>query len=772
MSGIAIQVAGLVQGVGFRPFVWRLARDADLSGTVWNDASGVRIEAWGDASALESFAARLRAELPPLARIDRFETAPLDGNGPHGFTISASRDGTRSAGIVPDAATCAECLAEIADPASRRYGYAFTNCTHCGPRLSIVEAIPYDRANTTMRAFTMCTECAAEYHDPADRRFHAQPNACPRCGPRLWIEDESGPLITETPLLAAAAALKEGAIVAIKGIGGFHLACDAADAPAVTRLRARKHRDAKPFAIMARPEDLPTFARVDAATVALLRAPAAPIVVVPAIRGAPPDGIAPGQDRVGVMLPYTALHHLLLDAFGGALVMTSGNRSEEPQATDNDAARRDLAGIADLWLLHDRAIVNRLDDSVVVADPGGPIVLRRARGHAPAPLPLGPGFADAPPVLAMGGNLKSTFCLLQHGHAVVSHHIGDLAEARTHGDYRAAIRLYREIYDFTPAIVAVDLHAGYHATRWGEQIAEECGARLVRVQHHHAHLAACLAEHGFGAAAPPVLGWMLDGLGMGADGALWGGELLRADFHDCERVAHLPAMAMPGGNAASREPWRNLVAQLRAAFGPDWRDAAAALGDVFPDPRSVQLVERLIDTNTNAPPASSTGRLFDAVAAALGLSRQRLSFEGEAAMRLEAVARGHADERPYALSAGFDLVGLWRAILADIRSETATGRIAARFHLTLAEMIAGQTPDTREIALSGGVLQNSLFATALCKHFEARGVRLLRPRVFPANDGGISLGQAAIAAAGSFASVAKGQDDGHPDGSPARPAPC
>ncbi len=748
MSALSIRIAGLVQGVGFRPFVWRLAQQGAIRGSVWNDAAGVGIEAWGEPASLYRFLGRLHHEAPPLARIDTLTVDLLTGPAPADFAIRESRDGARSAGIVPDAATCPACRAEVADPANRRRGYAFTNCTHCGPRLSIVEAIPYDRANTSMRAFEMCAACAAEYRDPRDRRFHAQPNACPDCGPRLWLEDESGEVASD-PIPATAVALAEGRIVAIKGIGGFHLACDACNPVAVAALRVRKHRDAKPFALMARAGDIAAFAEADASALAALASPAAPIVLLPARAGALPAEIAPDQDRLGVMLPYTPLHHLLLDAFGGPLVMTSGNRSEEPQVIDNAAARRDLTGIADLWLMHDRDIVNRLDDSVVIADPVAPAVLRRARGFAPAPLRLGPGFAEAPPVLAMGGDLKSTFCMLAGGQAVVSHHIGDLAEARTHGDYRRAVALYRNIYGFEPTIVAVDLHAGYHSTRFGEAIAAETGARLVRVQHHHAHLAATLAEREAAADAAPVSGWILDGLGMGEGGQLWGGEFLRADFFGLERVAHLPAVPLPGGDAASRQPWRNLVAHLSAAFGPEWRRAAAPLLASLPDEGEVRVIEQLIAAGTNAPSASSAGRLFDAVAAALGLAGRVSSFEGQAAMRLEAAARCAPGESVAYPIVGLDLGALWRAIAEDRAAAISVPTIAARFHATLAAMLADAVASAGPLVLSGGVFQNRLLAGLLRTQLAAKGVEAIEPRLFPANDGGLALGQAAIAAARS-----------------------
>lgn len=747
VQGRAIAIAGLVQGVGFRPFVWRIARDEGLAGAVWNDGAGVRIELWGTEAAIARALGRLRAELPPLARIDHLETTPLPGAPPSGFVIRESGQGARSAGVTPDAATCQDCLAEINDPADRRFGYPFTNCTNCGPRLSIVEAIPYDRANTSMRAFTMCPACAAEYGDPADRRYHAQPNSCPDCGPHIWLEDAQGRLNAHDPLTALVERLRLGQIAAIKGIGGFHLACDARNESALALLRQRKRRDAKPLALMASEAMLADFAVADAQAMALMRSPAAPIVVIPAIPGRLPDELAPGQDRIGVMLPYTPLHHLLLNAFGGPLVMTSANLSEEPQVIDNAVARERLSNIADIWLMHDRAIVNRVDDSVMVPAEDHPIILRRARGLAPAPIRLHASFGGAPPILALGGDIKSAFCMLQDGQAVLSHHLGDLDDSRTQADARHALSLYRQIYDFTPAIVAIDLHEGYHSARWGEALAEEAGAMLVRVQHHHAHVAACMAEHGLPIDAAPVSGWMLDGIGMGDDGTLWGGELLRADFSDYRRIDHLPPVAMPGGNAASREPWRNLIAHLRAAFGADWRAMLAGVDIVLPDRSSVDLVEQMIAGGINAPLASSTGRLFDAVAALLGYAPDRQSFEGEAAMRMEAAARAHADAAPYDGARIDDLNGLWRALLADRRSAVPSAICAARFHASLAAMLADRVRGEDTIFLSGGVMQNGLLASRLRSALQKRHCSALMPLQLPPNDGGIALGQAAIAAA-------------------------
>ncbi|TWB32119.1 carbamoyltransferase HypF [Nitrospirillum bahiense] len=761
MAGRRIRVRGLVQGVGFRPHVWRLARVLDIAGDVANDGEGVIIHAWGDPAALDGFQDRLRREAPPLARIDAIEVFPHRGPAPHGFTIAASAVGLARTGIVPDAATCPACRAELFDPADRRQSYAFGNCTHCGPRLSIVSAIPYDRANTAMAAFTLCPACAAEYANPADRRFHAQPTACPACGPRLWLEP--APEAGTDPLDAAAALLRAGAIVAVKGIGGFHLACDAADTKAVAELRRRKARDAKPFAVMARSVDeVGRYCRLDDAACALLQSPAAPIVLLPRRPdGAPlPDGLAPDQDHLGFMLPYTPLHHLLMARVDGPLVMTSGNRSDEPQVITNEDARARLVGLADAWLMHDRAILNRLDDSVVAATGGAPAILRRARGYAPAPLPLPPGLDGLPPTLAMGGELKATFCLLREGQAILSQHIGDLENAAAFDDYRVLLRLYRDLFDFTPEVIAVDAHPDYLSTTLGAALARECGARLVSVGHHYAHMAACLADAGIGLAegGDGTFGLILDGLGLGADGTLWGGEILRGGYRGVTRVAHIAPVALAGGAAAMRQPWRNLVAQLRQAFGETWRDQAAPVLDHLPADAHVAVLERMLETGTNAPPCSSAGRLFDAVAAALGIHPARIGHEAQAAMALEALARPHvATARPYPAAFGGDdpvVVGwapMWRALLDDLAAGEVPGLIAARFHLSLVEALVQATGRVGAgpgalVALSGGVLQNRIILHELQARLRAAGWRPVIHGQVPANDGGLALGQAVLAA--------------------------
>lgn len=760
-----IRVSGLVQGVGFRPTVWRFAHEEGLTGYVLNDGGGVAIEATGPPSAVERFCRRLSAEAPPLARIDGIETTVVSepGEPATAFVIRDSAAGVVATGIVPDAATCPDCLAECLDQSDRRHGYAFTNCTHCGPRLSIVQAIPYDRRTTTMAPFGMCPACRHEYDSPADRRFHAQPNACPACGPRLWLEDESGPRSEADPLQAAARLICVGGIVAVKGIGGFHLACDATSEAAVAELRRRKARDDKPLAVMARDLDMArTLARVGAAEAAALSSPAAPIVLLERRADAPlAPAVAPRHRRIGVMLPYTPLHHLLLSSAMRPLVMTSGNRSDEPQCTTNDGARVRLAGIADAWLMHDREIANRLDDSVVRIDTHGPAVLRRARGYAPAPLALAPGFASAPVTLAFGGELKATFCILSGASATLSQHLGDLEEPATCADFRNTLALYRRLFEVTPAIVAIDKHPDYASNGWGAALARETGARLVTVQHHHAHLAAVLAEHGIGPEATRALGIILDGTGLGDDGTIWGGEFLLGGYLAFDRVAHLEPIRLPGGAAAIREPWRNTLAHVRASSLAGRFEAGldhAALDWLRQKP--VAVMDAMLKQGLNAPLASSAGRLFDAVAGALGICRDRQAYEGQAAMELEAMAMPYAsDATPYPVSIGDTPSGavsfapMWPALLDDLAGGVPRGVVAARFHGTLIAAIARTVARLAGrhhidvVALSGGVFQNRILLEGSRIAIGRIGLPVLTHCRVPSNDGGLSLGQAAIAAA-------------------------
>lgn len=771
-AGVELRVRGLVQGVGFRPTVWRLARACGLSGEVLNDGEGVLIRAWGPSETLTRFEAALLGEPPPLARIDSVQRTILVQASPHlrpdGFRIVASQRGAITTGIVADAATCPACLAEVVDAANRRYRYPFTNCTHCGPRLSIVHGIPYDRASTSMVAFPMCPSCQAEYEDPTDRRFHAEPNACAHCGPRLWLEDARGveipPSLHEDAIAMAARLIGAGAIVAVKGIGGFHLACDAGNAEAVANLRARKRRYDKPFALMARDLSMVRgYARVNEAEARLLASSAAPIVVLERSAASLPlaPEVAPLQSSLGLMLPYTPLHHLLMRDLGRPIVLTSGNRSEEPQCIDNNEARDRLQGIADFWLLHDREIVNRLDDSVARCVDGAPSVLRRGRGYAPEPIVLPRDFEHAPRILAMGAELKNTFTLLRGSEAIVSQHIGDLEDTATHAGYRATMRLYRDLFAVSPELVAVDRHPNYLSTQWGRAIAGNENVPIVEVQHHHAHVVACLAEHGVPLCAPPALGIVLDGLGFGEDGELWGGEVLLADYRSFERLASFEPVPLLGGAKAMREPWRNTFAHLCQFVGwAEISDRYAGLDIVKRlAAKPVPQMQRMLETATNAPPSSSAGRLFDAVAAALGICPARTSYEGQAAIELEAMATRTMSEEgyPYDIRQGrLARLGwrpLWLALLADLAANTPLDVIAGRFHkglisalATLSRTLAARCEATT-VVLSGGVFQNRLLLEGVACDLRQAGMTVLTPRRVPANDGGISLGQAVIAAA-------------------------
>ncbi|MDT0636284.1 carbamoyltransferase HypF [Spectribacter hydrogenoxidans] len=771
---MAIRARGLVQGVGFRPTVWRLARECGLAGEVRNDAQGVLIHAWGGRAARARFLERLRTETPPLARIDALECMPLVGETTAAdFTIAASAGGEVHTGVAADAATCAACLDEVHDPRDRRHGYAFTNCTHCGPRLSIVTAIPYDRANTSMAGFDLCADCRAEYEDPADRRFHAQPNACSDCGPRLWLEDSEGceAAAGDDAVRAAAALLRSGAIVAIKGIGGIHLAVDASNDAAVARLRRRKHRHAKPFALMAR--DVAMIRRYCALADVerqALQSPAAPILLLPANgRERLAEAVAPKQRCYGFMLAYSPLHHLLMGQLDDPIVLTSGNRSEQPQCIGNDEARARLADIADAFLLHDREVVNRVDDSVLRVIAGHPAPIRRARGYAPAPLALPAGFAQAPEVLACGGELKNTFCLLKDGAAILSQHLGDLENAAANHAYRDTLALYLRLFGHRPQALAVDGHPEYLPSKIGREYSEAGGLPLFEVQHHHAHLAACLADNGVALDAPPALGITLDGNGYGDDGSLWGGEFLLAEYRGYRRLASLAPVAMPGAAAAIRQPWRMAYAWLRQTG--DWPALAREYGGLaffsgLAD-KPLDTLGAMIDAGFNSPVTTSVGRLFDAVAAIAGVC-QTTNYEGQAAIELEAAIDGDAlrEVRGYPLTITtieglprLDPGPLWPALLADVAAGVRTGVIAARFHTGLAHALAAMVTHlaelhgpaiTRRVALSGGVFQNAALTETLIGLLECKGWRVLRHERVPANDGGLSLGQAAVAAARSL----------------------
>ncbi len=706
-----LRVRGIVQGVGFRPFVHRLATARGLGGYVLNDGDGVVLEVEGDDAALDAFVDALRTQAPPLARIDSVTCAPSTPSGDAGFTIRASEATGSSALVPPDIATCADCLRELFDPADRRYRYPFVNCTNCGPRFTIVTSVPYDRMRTTMASFELCADCRREYDDPTDRRFHAEPIACPACGPRLSI-----------PLDEAVTALTEGLVVAVKGLGGYHLACRADDDAVVRRLRARKRREEKPLAVMTtQPTALAELSRDEAA---LLRSPERPIVLLRRRAGAPvADAVAPGSPWLGLLLPYTPLHHLLCHDVGVPLVMTSGNLTDEPIAIDDLDAERRLAGVADVVLAHDRVIHRRCEDSVVRA--GFPI--RRSRGSTPVAVPL--PVVPPGPLVAAGAELKSTFCVVRGADAFLSPHLGDLVTAAAHRAFRDDLRLYLEMLDVEPVAVACDLHPDYLSTRW----AHDQGLEVVEVQHHHAHAAACLAEHGVTAEALAIV---LDGTGLGTDGTLWGGELLRVDLTSFERVAHLEPVPLPGGEAAIHEPWRVGAAYLeRTGRDVPW-EAWATVRESL---------------RVNAPLSSGAGRLFDAVAAVLGI-RDRVSYEGQAAIELEhlagaVAAAGYACRVADGVIAGPELVA---AAHDDLAAGRDRAEVAAAFHEGLANAFAracAEAAGPRTVVLSGGCLQNLRLLESLRRRLEEQGLAVLSHRRVPPNDGGVSIGQAAVAAA-------------------------
>lgn len=768
MTGENIHITGTVQGVGFRPTVWRLARKYLVVGYVWNDASGVTIHAWGSKEALDDFVLRLEFEQPALSHIEHIaRTALKDGKGaPDDFQILISQEGEVSTGVTADAATCPDCLSEVLDPDNRRYRYPFTNCTHCGPRLSIIYSIPYDRANTSMASFTMCEQCQQEYEDPADRRFHAQPNACADCGPQLWLEDNSGNRLADVGgknyVQRTAELIRAGKIVAIKGIGGIHLACDAGNDSAVNTLRQRKQRYHKALAMMALDIDMiMPYADVGEHEAAMLQHRAAPIVVLQGTGEPLASGIAPGQNTLGFMLPYTPLHHLLMLELERPIVLTSGNRSEEPQSIDNLDAHRRLDEIADYYLLHDRAIVNRLDDSVLRLADGRPRLLRRARGYAPQTILLPDGFHGGQNILAMGGELKSTFCLLQDGRATVSQHLGDLEDVATSHDYQHNIKLYRRLFDFDPQLIVVDRHPNYLSSQLGRSMAAEDSVSLVEVQHHHAHIAACMVEHGLPPDTGKVIGVALDGLGYGEDGTIWGGEFLLADYAGFERVAHFQSVPMLGGAQAMHEPWRNTFAHFMARMGWD------RICDDYADLEVVEYLKgkpvsnliTMAERGINSPMASSAGRLFDAVAAALGVCRDRAGYEGQAAIELEALAWRQFEQQSDC-AYGFELEAgclswspLWKSLLDDLRDRVDSAIIAARFHQGLASAVAHTAAglcsqhNSHTVVLSGGVFQNRLLLERVSQLLRKQELTVLAPQLLPANDGGISLGQAVVAIA-------------------------
>lgn len=751
-----IAVRGIVQGVGFRPFVYGLARRLAVNGSVRNTADGVVIEIEGEPGVLDVFHAELLNQPPPLASIEEVEFVAIPIRGEPGFRIAGSDNttaGERNVRISPDVATCDACLGDLHDPANRRHLYPFITCATCGPRLTIVTGAPYDRERTTMARFTMCDPCRREYEDPLDRRFHAETIACARCGPALELRDAAFRVIDGDPIGRLAALLEEGGIAAIKGPGGYHLACDATNPSAVAELRTRKHRDEKPFAVMFDSlEAVERVCDVSEAERRVLMSPARPIVLLRRgrsnpRRGMPVDGVAPGTNSLGAMLPSTPAQHLLMRAVGRPLVMTSGNRSQEPVAFGDSEAFERLAGIADVFLANDRPIHVRCDDGVSRVVDGSQLPVRRSRGDAPRPIPL--GRAGVRPVLAVGGHLKNTFALGRHTDAFVSHHIGDLDDHSALDAFQREIALYEALFEISPQVIAHDLHPDYHSTRYATARALTDGLRTVPVQHHHAHVASCLTEHRL---AGPVIGVAFDGSGYGDDGTIWGGEFLVGDSGMVQRLARLRTVRLPGGEQAVREPWRMAMSHLLDA------DEDAQLVTLR-HPAVAPVLARMIARGVNAPLTSSAGRLFDAVAALAGI-RDRVSFEGQAAMQLEWLAAEAAPAPPYPVDIDtgegmlvLDTRPLIRAVAQDVRAGRGPGDIGRRFHAGLAAGITSVCERIRdltgiaEVALTGGVFLNALLTEECLARLRSSGFVVYRHHLVPPNDGGLSLGQLAVAAA-------------------------
>jgi hydrogenase maturation protein HypF len=746
-----LQVTGVVQGVGFRPFVYRLARRHHLAGWVCNTSRCVEIDIEGSPASLAAFIARLQEEAPALAHIDAVASCDAQPQGSSGFAIRESRHLAATDALIPaDVATCDDCLADIADPLNRRYQYAFTNCTNCGPRFTIIRQVPYDRPCTTMAAFAMCPRCQAEYENPEDRRFHAEPTACPVCGPRVWLAEGDRRLDLDA-IPAAAELLNAGKIVAVKGLGGFHLAADARHDAAVATLRERKGRVAKPFALMVRDlAEAERLCHLGDLERSLLLSRERPIVLARRrAEGGISPHVAPGHKYLGLLLPYTPLHFLLMAHAPAALVMTSGNLSEEPLVYQNEEARSKLAGLADAFLLHDRDIQVPCDDSVVRPVANHAVIpLRRARGFVPAPLYLP---LEAPPILGVGAEQKNTFCVAAHGVALLSQHIGDLDCVETLDYYQHAVAHFKALCRQDPAIVAHDLHPLYLSSRYAQGLS---GVRRVGVQHHHAHIAACLAEN---RRTDRGIGIALDGTGYGPDGTIWGGELLVADLADFTRAGHFAQVRLPGGEAAVRDPGRMATAYLYALHGDNFSAPARRLGLTF-NPLEERILRRQLAEGLNSPLTSSAGRLFDAVAAALNVCRSR-TYEGQPAMELEMAADDRADGcYPASLHREGDLlvldtVAIFAGVLADYHAGVAIATIAGRFHNSLARLLADACALIRErtglnlVALSGGTFQNALLFTRLLRNLEAQGFEVLSHKLTPPNDGGIALGQVAVAAA-------------------------
>ena len=764
--GKKIRVKGLVQGVGFRPTVWIIANKQKLCGQVINDGEGVLIEIFGSEIQIKDFILALKQDCPTLARIDSIEEEDLKGESPTDFSIKSSKSTSVQAGIVPDAATCEVCLEETLDENNRRYRYPFSNCTHCGPRLTIIKSIPYDRKNTSMQPFKLCDKCQQEYDCPADRRFHAQPNACPKCGPEIWLEPHVN---DEDSITTTISLLKQGKILAIKGLGGFHLVCDATNQQSVKTLRKRKNRPEKPLALMARNvEIIKQYCQINSAEKELLTSSIAPIVLLTKTKNELPQELAPNQNTLGFMLPYTPLHHLILQEFDSPLVMTSGNSSDSPQCIDNDEAIQTLSDIADYWLFNNRDVVNRVDDSVVrVLNSGETQVLRRARGYAPTTVPLPKGFDKNTELLATGAELKNTFCLVKDGVAFLSQHIGDLKNANTYADYEKTQSLFQNLYQHQPKTIAIDAHPDYLSAKYGRKLAEQNDLKLIKVQHHHAHIASTLAENNWGLNQGKVLGVALDGIGYGDDDTIWGGEFLLADYQSYQRIGRLMPIALLGGSQAMHQPWRNTLAQFLSHF--DWQELENQYSNLeiikFLNQEPIKTMQAMLEKNINSPVASSCGRLFDAVSGAVGICCEQVQYEGQAAIELEALVSNELIKQEVKTAYKFHIEktkdnllqmqtkSLWLSLLDDLKNGVNNNIIATRFHLGLVNAIVEMIQLITEklaintIALTGGVFQNKIIVEHTKSQLFKQQYKVLTHSQIPANDGGIALGQAVIALA-------------------------
>jgi hydrogenase maturation protein HypF len=741
---------GIVQGVGFRPFVYRLAVSRGLGGFVRNDGRGVVLEFEGEHDSVAAALGALETEAPPAARVEAVEWAEVTATGDREFEIAGSTDEARAETLVsPDIATCEDCLREMADSGDRRYRYPFINCTNCGPRFTIVTGVPYDRPRTTMTGFEMCPDCAAEYGDPADRRFHAQPVACPVCGPRVELHGPDGePAPSDDPIEEARRFLKAGSIVAVKGLGGYHLACDAENADAVEELRTRKTREDKPFALMAAEvETVERFCEISEEERELLLSPKRPIVLLRKKSDELPEAIAPKSRYLGFMLPYTPLHHLLFDEGLDVLVMTSGNRADEPIAYRDEDACGQLAGIADCFLAHDRPIYRRVDDSVTRVFRGGEMLIRRSRGYVPTPVALPREYGES--ALGCGAEVKNTFCITKGGRAFVSHHIGDLVNPAALAAFEEGIEHFEELFDIEPTVVARDMHPDYFATQYAENLT---GVTKIPVQHHHAHIAGVLGEHGF---EGPVIGIAFDGAGYGPDGTVWGGEILLAEPSRFERLGHLRRVPLAGGDSAVREPWRAALGYLTEVFGFQLDTFGYYFHEVAGD--ACGAVADMLKKRFNVVESSSAGRLFDCVAALLGFSG-RVNYEGQAAVELEqCVDLREAGHYPFEVNDGKPFEVDWRPIIAAVAEDIDAGVdrsvIAARFHNTIARTITAAAERAREmtglssVALSGGVFLNVTLLDRTLPLLERAGFEVLRHKYLPPNDGCISYGQVIVALA-------------------------